>query len=237
MSPADEGLVKEVRRIVEEHYSKQSSPLLLSDLGYRLRELNLWPSKEADGKTPLRQFIEAAHDPDLCIVRDRNSPAYVAVTTAAAKSVVEKWIERRGQTTATIPDLEALPRSVLLAFCVHVDPGQHVFLQRTSPFKYEICDPEEGAGLEQFVEINDRYRRPGLKLTSLSELNASDRLDLQTRIATWSRDKNIPVEDFYRVAGKKHANALERLLAAQPPGVADKIMIPGDIALLLSRRE
>ena len=237
MSPVDQDLIEHVRRIVAEHYEINSSPLLLSDLGYRLRNENLWPGKEADGKTQtLRQFIESAHDPDLCIVRDRNSPAYVAVTTAAAKPIVEKWIERRGQTTSTIPDLEALPRSVLVAFCVQVESGQHVFLRRSPPFKYEICSPGE-ADLEQCVEVDDRYRRPGLKVSSLTDLSASDRLDLQTKIAAWSRDKNIPVEDFYRAAARKHANALERLLAAQPPGLAEKIVIPGDIALLLIRQE
>jgi hypothetical protein len=88
------------------------------------------------------------------------------------------------------------------------------------------------------VEVDERYRRPGLKVLNLPELSASDRLDIQTKVAAWSRDKNIPIEDFYRsTAAKKHANALERLLAAQPPGLAGKIVIPGDIALLLSRQE
>jgi hypothetical protein len=123
--PADQDLIRDVRRIVAEHYGKESSPLLLSELGSRLSKQDLWPPKQTDEKIlSLRQYIEGARDPDLCIVRDRNSPAYVAVTTAAAKPIVEKWIERRGQTTATVPDLEALPRSVLIAFCVPVDTGQ-----------------------------------------------------------------------------------------------------------------
>jgi len=118
MSPVDQDLIGNLRRIVADHYTKDASPLLLSDFGARLRKIGLWPGGEA-GRT-LRQVIEAAHDPELCIVRDRNSPAYVAVTTAAAKPIVERWIERRGQATAVVPDLEALPRSVLVAFCVRV---------------------------------------------------------------------------------------------------------------------
>jgi hypothetical protein len=202
-----------------------------------LRKQNLIHVEEAGGKPQtLRQVIEAANDPDLCIVRDRNSPSYVAVTTAAAKPIVEQWIERRGKTTTTVPDLEALPRSVLLAFCVRAEAGQRVFLRRSYPFKYEIASPGE-ADLVQCVEVDDRYRRPGLKISSLTELSASDRLDIQTRIAAWSKDKNMPIENFYAADASKQPNALERLLAAQRPGLADKIVIPGDIALLLSRHE
>jgi hypothetical protein len=124
-----DALVASLRKIVVEHYERDSSPLLLSDLGGLLRKQNLWPSGENEGKT-LRKIIEDAHDPDLVIVRDRNSPAYVAVTTEAAKNVVEQYIERRSQSTSAIPDLEALPRSVLLAFCVRPENGKGVFLRR-----------------------------------------------------------------------------------------------------------
>src|SRR5271156_3843876 len=97
MSPTDQGLVAAVRQIVAEHYQKESSPLLLSDLGSRLRKQALWPAKGDEKSLGLRELIDAAHDPDLCVVRDRNSPAYVAVTTAVARPIVEQYIERRGQ--------------------------------------------------------------------------------------------------------------------------------------------
>ena len=58
---------------------------------------------EADRKT-LRQVIEEARDPNLLIVRDKNAPAYVAVTTEAAKKLVEQFIDRRTQTASAIPD-------------------------------------------------------------------------------------------------------------------------------------
>jgi hypothetical protein len=237
MSPIDQGVVDAVRKIVIEHYESDSSPFLLSDLGANLRNQGLWPAKSGDKKSVgLREFIESLHDPDLCIIRDRNSPAYVAVATQATKPVVEKYIERRSQTVTTVPDLESLPRSVLLAFCVQVQAGEHVFLDKLPPFRYEIGSSQQPKA-EQ-VEIDDRYRRSGLKITNLSDLSAADRLDLQTKIATWSRDKNVPVEYFYRSSPlKRHTNALERLLAAQPPGLAAKIVIPADIALLLSRQE
>lgn len=236
MSPNPDTLITTLRNIVTEHYERDTSPLLLSDLGHIMRRQNLWPSAEGDDKTPLRQVIEAAHDPNLLIVRDKNSPAYVAVATGATKNIVEQFIERRSRARASIPDLDALPRSVLLAFCVRQEDGKPIFLRKTPPFKYET-DVPAGEDGDQFLLVQERYRRPGLKIVDVSELSASDRLDLQTKIAAWSRDNGVPLEIFYRYKGKKHANALERLLAAQPPGVAERIMIPGDIALILSQHE
>ncbi len=233
MSP--DTLIPTLRKIVTERYERDTSPLLLSDLGHILRRQSLWPSTEAEGKT-LRQVIEEVHDPDLLIVRDKNSPAYIAVATEAAKTIVEQFIERRAQATTTIPNLDALPRSVVLAFCVRQENGRPVFLRKTPPFKYQTSVPEDGEA-DQFLLIDERYRRPGLKIADVGALNASDRLDLQTRIAAWSRDNGVQLEDFYQFREKKHANALERLLAAQPRGVAEKIMIPGDIALILSQHE
>jgi hypothetical protein len=166
-------------------------------------------------------------------MRDQNSPAYVAVATSAHKHAVEAWIARRRQTTAEIPNLEALPRSVLLAFCVPHVAGKSVFLSKYPPFKYEISSRDE-VDLDRYIEIDERYQRPGLNISA--ELSASDRLDLQTKIATWSKDKNMPIETFYVHSSKIQHNALERLIAAQPTGVAERMVIPGDIALLLSRQ-
>jgi hypothetical protein len=119
---------------------------------------------------------------------------------------------------------------------VRQESGKDVFLRKTHPFKYELSAPAEDER-DQFLVIEKRYRRPGLKVADLGNLTAADRLDLQTRIAAWSRDNGVRLEDFYRLEGRKHANALERLLAAQPSGMAEKILIPADIALMLSQRE
>lgn len=230
-----EGLIEGIKRVVGEHYTANSSPLLLSELGARLRKQGVWQGEASEGKS-LRQFIESAQDPDLLILRDKKSPAYIAVATQSHKQIVEQWIERRIQSVSEVPDLEALPRAVILAFCVQLDPGGSVYLRRFAPFRYETLLPN-GSERDLFVIVEDRYRRPGLKLSEPSELDASDRLDLQTRIAAWSKDKNVPIEGFYRHTAKKHTNALERLIAAQSPSLAEKIVIPGDIAVMLSRQD
>jgi hypothetical protein len=228
-------LLTTLRAIVAERYEKDTSPLLLSDLGLMLRQRGLWPRQEHTGKT-LRQIIEDAHDPNLLIVRDKNLPAYVAVATEATKTVVEQLMARRVQRTSSVPNLEALPRSVLFAFCVRQEAGKPVFLSKTPPFKYTLAPPDE-ADRDQFFVIDERYRRPGLKILEPSELSASDRLDLQGRITSWSRDHDVPLEEFYIIKEKKRVNALERLLAAQSREVAPKIVIPGDIALILMQHE
>jgi len=201
-------------------------------LGGRLRDKGLWPPDGYAGG--LREFIESKGADELVILRDRNSPAYVAVATVANRTVVEQWIENRSQATTVVPDLDALPRPLLLAFCVHIETNQTVYVRRIPPIRFEVVPPAE---IDQdFVVVDERYRRPGLRLTDVSDLSVSDRLDLQRRIATWSKDKNVPIEFFYKAAGRKPSTALERLLAAQPSGLAEKIMIPADIALLLSRQ-
>lgn len=235
MSAPNEPFVENLCKIVAEHYERDSSPLLLSNLGATLRKQSLWPYAGAEGR-PLRQFIEAARHPDLLIVRDEKIPAYIAIATRATKGVVEQFIERRRQPTSTVPDLEALPRAVLLAFCVRQHNGQSVFLRKSPPFRYVTEEPV-GEESDQFLRIDERYRRPGLKIEDVAELSASDRLDLQTKIAAWAADNGVQLEAFYKFKGKKSGNALERLLAAQPPGVASRIMIPGDIALKLSQSE
>lgn len=235
MSATDSELLKELRAIVVEHYDNDSSPLLLSELGHRLQQRDLWPPKDAEGKT-LRQIIEGAKDSDLQIIRNKDSPAYIAVATNATKELVEQWMARRSQVVGSVPSIEDLPRSVLLAFCVPVEADQQVFVEKSAPFKYVVGTAEE-IDLDKHIEVARRYRRPGLNVSSPAGLNASDRLDLQTRIAAWSRDMNIPIVRFQRRTAVKPVSALERLLAVQPPGIAEKIVIPGDIALLLSRRE
>jgi hypothetical protein len=235
MALPESSFIANLRKIVTEHYEKDTSPLLLSNLGATLQKKSLWPCAEAAGMT-LRRFIEATHDPDLLIVRDANSPAYVAVTTQATKIIVEKFIERRRQSTAAIPDLESLPRAVLLAFCVRQQNNRPVFLRKLPPFRYATEEPD-GEESDQFLRIDERYRRPGLKVENVAELSASDRLDLQAKIAAWSTDNDVQLGDFYKLGERKRRNALERLLAAQPPGLAGKIMIPADIALILSKSE
>lgn len=235
MPEPDTNLLDNVKKLVADHYSAKVSPLLLSELGVQLHKQRLWDNSESGGRS-LRQIIEAARDSDLVILRDRRVPSYIAIASQAYKQSVEQWIERRNQAVTEVPDLDALPRAVILAFCVQVNSMTCVYLRRVPPFRY-LTELPEGSEQELFIPVDERYRRPGLKISEMADLSASDRLDLQVRIASWSRDKNIPIDTFYRQSAKKRLSPLERLIAAQPPGVAERMVIPGDIALLLSQQD
>ena len=76
-------LVEYIRQEVRNHYASDDSPaLLLANLGSTLKRLGHWPPEDVDTQISLRGFIEKAHDPDLVIVRDPQSPAFVVVCTA-----------------------------------------------------------------------------------------------------------------------------------------------------------
>jgi hypothetical protein len=235
MSAINDEIITAIRQMVIKHYEPSDArPLLLADLGLALRKQNLWLANEQGGKS-LRQVIEDAADPDIVIVRDQYAPARIAVTTGAAKPKVEAAIESRRATTSEIPDLDLLPHSFVLAFCKRSNDGSSVFLRNAPPFKFEVTKPTEETA-DQFIEVEERYRTLA-KVTSVSDLTAMERLDVQKRIASWCRDKGISIRRFYRATEKHHTNALTRLIAAQPSGLAGRILIPGDIALILSQHE
>jgi hypothetical protein len=108
------------------------------------------------------------------------------------------------------------------------------------PFRYEVgeVDPEQASN---YVLVETEYRRPGLRVERLQSLSPVDRADLANRIQRWAVAHGLTVEQFYK--SDKDAKdviadggtALDRLLAAQAPDVAPRLMIPADIAQILSR--
>lgn len=237
MSLPREEFQTRLKAIVQEHYAKTRTPLLLSHLGSRVEKEQLWPDDR--GQRSLKQLIEAC-EPDLQIVFDRRSPAYVAVVTPDVRADVEGQInDRLGEKDKIAVRLEDLARPVLLAFCVNVQ-SQSVYIRRTKPFRYEVGSiPIEKA--TEYVIIEPEYRRPGLRIEHPHLLPLSDRRDLENLIQKWATVHGLEIEQFSRLeqedkeAPEIGKTALDRLLAAQPPGVADKLLIPADIAQILSR--
>lgn len=237
MSLPREEFQTRLKAIVQEHYAKTRTPLLLSHLGSRVEKEQLWPDDR--GQRSLKQLIEAC-EPDLQIVFDRRSPAYVAVVTPDVRGDVEGQInDRLGEKDKIAVRLEDLARPVLLAFCVNVQ-SQSVYIRRTKPFRYEVGSiPIEKA--TEYVIIEPEYRRPGLRIEHPHQLPLSDRRDLENLIQKWATVHGLEIEQFSRLeqedkeAPETGKTALDRLLAAQPPGVADKLLIPADIAQILSR--
>jgi hypothetical protein len=135
--------------------------------------------------------------------------------------------------------LEDIVKPVLLAFCVN-SQNQPVYVKRTKPFRYEVGNiPADRA--TDYILVEPEYRRPGLRIDHPHLLPLSDKRDLESLIEKWAAVHAVQVEQFSKVDedGKELSDfvgsALDRLLSAQPPDIASRIMIPADIAQILSR--
>jgi hypothetical protein len=237
--PVSPGEFKEkITAIVRAHYARNRAPLLLAYLGAEIEKANLWP-EDRNGRN-LRQLIVDYGGSDLEIVRDKRSPAYIAVVTPDMRADVEAQIAQRDTNEAANARMEDIARPVLLAFCVQVHGDAPVYVRRARPFRYQVGSvlPDEAS---DYVVVESEYRRPGLRVDRPNLLKLADRRDLENRIQRWAVIHDLKIEQFSRhelddnevaEAGK---TALDRLLAAQPQDVTQRIMIPADIAQILSR--
>ena len=235
--PPDE-FQQKVKDRVRAHYAANRTPLLLAHLGAEIEKSDEWPTDR--GQRNLKQLITDTCAPDLQIVWDRRSPAYIAVVTPEVRADVEAQIADRFADKEPVPvRLEEIVRSVLLAFCVNAQ-NEPVYIKRTRPFRYEVgsIPPDRTT---DYILVEPEYRRPGLRIDRLHLLPLSDRKDLEGLIQKWAAVHGLQVEQFSRVdqdekeQSEAGGTALDRLLTAQPPDIARRIMIPADIAQILSR--
>lgn len=223
---------------VRAHYAANRTPLLLARLGAEIERNDEWPTDR--GQRNLKQLITETCAPDLQIVRAHRSPAYIAVVTPDVRPDVEAQIADRFSDKEGIPvRLEEIVKPVLLAFCVNVQ-NQPVYIKRTKPFRYEVGSiPPDRA--TDYILVEPEFRRPGLRIDNPHLLSLNDRKDLESLIQKWAAVHAIQVEQFSRIdqdekeSSEAGRTALDRLLGAQSPDVAQRMMIPADIAQILSR--
>ncbi len=235
--PPDE-FAQKIKDRVRTHYAANRTPLLLAYLGAEIEKRDEWPTDR--GQRNLKQLITETCAPDLQIVWDRRSPAYIAVVTPEVRADVEAQIANRFADKGVGPvRLEEIVKPVLLAFCVNVQ-NQPVYIKRTRPFRYEVGSiPPDRA--TDYILVEPEYRRPGLRVDHPHLLPLSDRKDLESLIQKWAAMHGVQVEQFSRIdqdekePSETGRTALDRLLAAQSPDVAQRMMIPADIAQILSR--
>ena len=238
MAISPEEFQDKVKSMVLAHYATKRTPMLLAHLGSAIEKEQAWPSDR--GQRSLKQLITKTCGPALQVVFDKRSPAYVAVVTPDVRADVEAQIAGRLGDNDMVPvRLEDLARPVLLAFCVNVQ-HQPVYIRRIRPFRYEVGSiPTERA--TEYVVVEAEYRRPGLRIEHPHLLPLSDRRDLEGLIQKWAALHGLEIEQFSRLEQDETASpesgktALDRLLAAQPPDVAHRLLIPADIAQILSR--
>ena len=223
---------------VRAHYAADRTPLLLAHLGAEIERNDEWPTDR--GQRNLKQLITETCAPDLQIVWARRSPAYIAVVTPDVREDVEAQIADRFADKDAVPvRLEEIVKPVLLAFCVNVQ-NQPVYIKRTKPFRYEVgsIPPDRTT---DYILVEPEYRRPGLRIDNPHLLSLSDRKDLESLIQKWAAVHAIQMEQFSRIdqdekePSEAGRTALDRLLGAQSPDVAQRMMIPADIAQILSR--
>ena len=152
---------RKVKTKVRDHYAASGTPLLLAYLDSVIEKEDAWPTDR--GQRSLKQLITETCGPDLQIVFDKRSPAYVAVVTPEVRAEIEtKIAERLGEKGTIQVRLEEVARPVLLAFCVSVQ-NQPVYIRRTRPFRYEVGPvPEDRAS--EYILVEPEFRRPGLRI-------------------------------------------------------------------------
>jgi len=229
---------QKIKNRVREHYAANRTPLLLAHLGADIEKNDEWPTDR--GQRNLKQLITETCAPDLQIARARRSPAYIAVVTPDVRADVEAQIaERFPDKDAGPVRLEEIVKPVLLAFCVNVQ-NQPVYIKRTKPFRYEVGNiPPDRA--TDYILVEPEFRRPGLRIDNPHLLSLNDRKDLESLIQKWAAVHAIQMEQFSRIEQDDKESlepartALDRLLGAQSPDVAQRMVIPADIAQILAR--
>jgi hypothetical protein len=228
---------------IRTHYENSSEPLLLSQFGKSLRVEGLWPV-ESETRS-LREVIESQR-PEVDVIRDPTALAFAVVVTKGKESIAHEIIKARHDNALLIN----LPRSVILAFVARKPDGLNMFLQTKNPFKYLISVSPDG---EDYVLVDEEFRIRTVYFEKLSELPKEQADQLSDNIRKWAARHSISLDTFYskdvrterppsnRFVGQAShqpintRSALERLRAAQPPDIRDRIVVPIDIALKLSQ--
>lgn len=217
--------------VVEQHYGKTERPLLLAALGLlvtRSEEVRL-PEGVA-----LARFIQTRLVDKLQLLRDASDPKIIAVVDEVNRTRVAEAIQRRLAGAASL--VPRVPHSLRVAFCRTLDEGERIFFRTRPPFKYFVgSQPPDSS----FIEIGEEFRLPGSEVHKDVRLPPEEERKLQSNLDRWMSTNQIP-RDVFRNAIRRQdlassGSALRRLVEAQDHDVQGRLMIPADIALLLSR--
>jgi hypothetical protein len=227
-----------VLELAERHYGGSDEPLYLAGVGQELRSRKLWPIEGE--KRSLKEWLKTL-EPDITVLQDETTPARVAIVTSAKAQRVDEIL--LGLRNAEF--LATLARPVLLAFCVRGTEAGPVFITRRPPFKYTLVPPQDGAN---YHVVPPEFRLPGLRLATAGKMAPSDVVQLGANIQRWAGAHAVDLGSLTReVASAEQPvaeevaigtmSALDRLIAAQRPDLRTQVVIPADIAALLSRHK
>jgi len=222
---------EQIIAIAKEHYSKNDKPLWLSDVGVALRTDDSRPDF-GDYKT-LQGVIKGAGEGNLQIVRHPEIAARIAVVTPEKRSVVEAQVVGSPLVATETSYIDQLPRAMLIAFC-HRNVEDDIYLRSEPPIRYHK-GAVAGDDQSKYILIEPKFRRPGLDIARISD---GEKVDLGKSISAWAETHKIPLSIFVDHRAGPHfvgANALDRFISAQDQAIINRILIPADIARILSQ--
>jgi hypothetical protein len=237
MQGSDEGFKFMIVSLANAHYAQNREPLLLSMLGAILTREKAWPSDRGD-KT-LKQLLLDYGPPELNLVWDDRSPERLAVVTEEVRKEVEAALKSLHEPSPELLRLQTLARVVLIAFCISVPRGSAVQVRRSRPFRYRLVDLRTAPSAD-WITIEDQFRCPDLRADRLERAGNPNITRLLTSVERWVSANRLNLNDFAASASVQQApekTALDRLLDAQPAHLVKKIIIPADIAQILSKQK
>jgi len=207
--------------VVQNHYEHSPRPLFLSALGAQFKELR---EKLVGEYGSLLAAIKSIPADTLEIVNDDQPGSIVVVTPEKKRDVVARLVKPMSETL-----FDGLPAPLRIAFCLKSEAGQVVGIKLTPPMKYQKFD--SGTVLPPgFLPIDGKYRVPGLDLRVAS---AKEKERLFKEFLSWADEHNIDPDRLRK--NTPQTNALERLIAVQPPEILSKMVLPVDIVAILVR--
>jgi hypothetical protein len=222
----NEALLQQLVEAVEAYYAvPEAKPLLASSFGHAHKEL-LHDLRDAYGG--LLMAVRATGE-RLKVIDPGPGREVIAPANRAAK--IEELVQQRSATAeAARTHFDSLPKTVQIAFCLRAAAGELVTLRVTPPFDYQRAKAPDLIR-PGFRHVQDEYRKPGLALGSAT---LQDKQALWEQFLAWARQEQLDPATFR--PGNREGNALARFLAAQPPDIIGRIVIPADIAEILLRR-
>ena len=156
MPIAPEEFQERIKAKVRAHYAATRAPLLLSNLGAEIEKENAWPTDR--GQRNLKQLILETCGPDLDIVRDKRSPAYIAVVTPEFVRTLRRKLPSALAKTRSCPS--AGRRSQTGAVGILHQRGRPADVRKENPpFRYEVGSvPADRVG--DYIVVEREYRRP-----------------------------------------------------------------------------
>lgn len=227
----------EIIEIVTEHYRTPGADLLLlSHLGKRLSDDDLWPA--LGDKRSLYEAVDAVEG--IRLIRDENTPAYIAVVPNGSEQLAQKKIADRQKRNF----LRSLPRALHLAFTLPVAADKSVFVKLLPKIIFRVGESASDGELPIDMDL----RVPAEGAGEVDKMSVEDVEQLDANVRVWGVRYNVDLSELNRrirrpAPEKKQpplpspaaSSALERLYAAQDPDVAGRMIVPIDIAVLLGR--